>query len=123
MWASIGDHGVLSTRLSPAVAPLWIDRDLSWLDFNHRVLTEALDERIPLLERVKFLAIFTTNLDEFFMKRVALLREGYRRGPRIASGSRCATRSVPRYANRPAAMASSSPSLRATASCSVDGTI
>src|SRR5262249_551532 len=75
MWASIGDHGVLSTRLSSVVAPVWIDRDLSWLDFNHRVLTEALDDRTPLLERVKFLAIFTSNLDEFFMKRIALLRE------------------------------------------------
>ena len=52
----------------------WLDRDLSWLEFNRRVLHEALDERTPLLERVKFLAIFSSNLDEFFMKRVALLR-------------------------------------------------
>ena len=52
----------------------WIDRDLSWLEFNRRVLHEALDERTPLLERVKFLAIFSSNLDEFFMKRIALLR-------------------------------------------------
>jgi hypothetical protein len=49
----------------------WVDRDLSWLEFNRRVLHEALDERTPLLERVKFLAIFTANLDEFYMKRVA----------------------------------------------------
>src|SRR5215510_2708382 len=56
------------------LAPVWIDRDLSWLEFNRRVLAEALDERTPLLERVKFLAIFTSNLDEFFMKRVAQLR-------------------------------------------------
>ena len=48
---------------------LWLDRDLSWLEFNRRVLAEALDERTPLLERLKFLAIFTSNLDEFFMKR------------------------------------------------------
>jgi polyphosphate kinase len=54
---------------------LWIDRDLSWLDFNERVLAEALDPRTPLLERVKFLAIFTSNLDEFFKKRIAVLRE------------------------------------------------
>src|SRR3954463_11202900 len=53
---------------------IWIDRDLSWLDFNRRVLAEALDERNPMLERLKFLAIFTSNLDEFFMKRIAALR-------------------------------------------------
>ena len=58
-----------------SLATVWIDRDLSWLEFNRRVLAEALDERTPLLERVKFLAIFSSNLDEFFMKRMALLRE------------------------------------------------
>lgn len=56
------------------LAHAWRDRDLSWLDFNWRVLHEALDERTPLLERLKFLAIFTSNLDEFYMKRVGLLR-------------------------------------------------
>ncbi len=57
------------------LAAVWVDRDLSWLEFNRRVLAEALDDRTPLLERAKFLAIFTSNLDEFFMKRVAVLRE------------------------------------------------
>ena len=52
----------------------WLDRDIGWLEFNARVLHEALDERTPLLERVKFLAIFSSNLDEFFMKRMALIR-------------------------------------------------
>jgi polyphosphate kinase len=52
----------------------WFDRDLSWLEFNRRVLAEAFDERVPLLERLKFLAIFTSNLDEFFMKRVGAMR-------------------------------------------------
>jgi polyphosphate kinase len=52
----------------------WFDRDLSWLEFNRRVLAEAVDERVPLLERLKFLAIFTSNLDEFFMKRVGAMR-------------------------------------------------
>jgi polyphosphate kinase len=72
--ASIGDTGVLNAALPQTLASVWIDRDLSWVDFNQRVLAEALDERTPLLERVKFLAIFASNLDEFFMKRVAVLR-------------------------------------------------
>src|SRR5437764_6477486 len=50
---------------------LYTNRELSWLDFNDRVLQLAEDERMPLLERVKFEAIYTTNLDEFFMVRVA----------------------------------------------------
>ncbi|MCB9293531.1 MAG: polyphosphate kinase 1 [Lewinellaceae bacterium] len=50
------------------------NRDLSWLSFNHRVLQEAQDERVPLYERIKFLAIYSSNLDEFFRVRVASLR-------------------------------------------------
>ncbi|HET6895964.1 MAG TPA: hypothetical protein VFH72_11335, partial [Candidatus Baltobacteraceae bacterium] len=54
---------------------LYFSRELSWLEFNDRVLEEALDESNPLLERFKFLAIFGTNLDEYFMIRVAALKQ------------------------------------------------
>ncbi len=53
--------------------PKFFNREISWVDFNERVLHEALDERTPLLERLKFIAIFSSNLDEFFMKRIGRL--------------------------------------------------
>ncbi|MFC2088805.1 polyphosphate kinase 1 [Calditrichota bacterium] len=52
----------------------FMNRELTWLSFNHRVLQEAKDKRVPLLERIKFMAIFSSNLDEFYRVRVASLR-------------------------------------------------
>ena len=57
------------------VPEFYLNRELTWLSFNSRVLNEAQDKRIPLLERLKFLAIASSNLDEFFMKRIGGLKQ------------------------------------------------
>ncbi|MCB0791957.1 MAG: polyphosphate kinase 1 [Flavobacteriales bacterium] len=69
------DQRVKERRGSITIGPeRYLNRDLSWLSFNDRVLQEARDPRVPLLERIKFLAIYSSNLDEFYRVRVASLR-------------------------------------------------
>jgi polyphosphate kinase len=76
----------VTTLRAPEQAPdladpsLYVNRELSWLEFNARVLAHARADKIPLLERCKFLAIFASNLDEFFMVRVAATREALTTG-------------------------------------------
>src|SRR5689334_20662896 len=65
----------------------YVNRDLSWLEFNRRVLEEAQDPAVPMLERLKFLAIFSSNLDEFFMVRVGGVQQKVQSGIPTGSGA------------------------------------
>src|SRR5207248_1473287 len=71
----------------PAAPALHTNRELSWLEFNRRVLEEAQDAQVPLLERLKFLAIFSSNLDEFFMVRVGGLQQKVQAGIARSAGA------------------------------------
>lgn len=77
---------ILASDLSKTIELIdsqhYFNRELSWLEFNRRVLHEAMDSRTPLLERLKFMAIFGSNLDEFFMVRVAGLKQQVEAGVR-----------------------------------------
>ncbi len=82
-WGANGRRVVLPRATDPRSAPpnpalsdpaLYFNRELSWLDFNWRVLYQAMDDRVPLLERARFLSIASTNMDEFFRKRVGGLK-------------------------------------------------
>jgi len=77
---SQGEADIAPVEIEPLPEDRFINRELSWLDFNARVLTLAEDPATPLLERAKFLAIFASNLDEFYMVRIAALKRRLQTG-------------------------------------------
>lgn len=80
------EFSVTETEDTLADPSLYINRELSWLEFNRRVLEEAQDPSNPLLERLKFISIFSGNMDEFFMVRVASLKQKIASGITTSSG-------------------------------------
>jgi polyphosphate kinase len=89
---AVQEAGTLEEGELPA--DRFLDREISWLQFNERVLQLAADESVPLLERARFLAIFTSNLDEFFMVRVAGLQRRIATGLAVRSASGLEPREV-----------------------------
>jgi polyphosphate kinase len=82
---AVSVNGVATVALDDPA--LYLNRELSWLEFNRRVLEEGQDPQVPLLERLKFLAIFASNLDEFFMVRVGGLQQKVHSGIAVGSGA------------------------------------
>jgi polyphosphate kinase len=82
---TVADAGIPPCRIETDSPQCYLNRELTWLEFNRRVLHMAEDEHTPLLERVKFLAIVSSNIDEFFMKRIGGLKQ------QIAAGIRTQT--------------------------------
>ena len=76
----MSSEAVMRAKIEEFTPEHWLNRDLSWIAFNYRVLAQAEDISLPLLERVKFLAIVSSNLDEFFMVRIASLRKALKTG-------------------------------------------
>jgi polyphosphate kinase len=87
-------HSTSAPDASGLPADRFLDREISWLQFNERVLQLAADDSVPLLERARFLAIFTSNLDEFFMVRVAGLKRRVVTGLAVRSASGLEPREV-----------------------------
>src|SRR5712691_5449915 len=85
--ADVAPNGVPPALPALDDPSLYLNRELSWLEFNRRVLEEAQDAGVPLLERLKFLAIFGANLDEFFMVRVGGLQQKVQAGIAFGSGA------------------------------------
>jgi polyphosphate kinase len=88
------DTDAVPLDLEPLPDDRFLDRELSWLAFNQRVLELAEDPNLPLLERVRFLAIFASNLDEFFMVRVAGLKRRIATGIAMTAASGLSPRQV-----------------------------
>ena len=76
----VSKYSLIKEKNTMSLDKKYINRDVSWLSFNYRVLQEAKDKNVPLLERLKFLAIYSSNLEEFFKVRMAYYRSLMRLG-------------------------------------------